>query len=215
MRLIFDQKNKAHLPRSKDESSTQGWSALHMAADLGNAELVKLFMASGVDVNRDIDKSSSGTALAYAAEQWSTDSTGSYKQIVQLMVDYEETDIENLVVSGGAVQGFSPEAADLMFTKAQSRGFDPDAAVAEDCTDKDTQALARKRYNKWLAKKATPAASTGPTAEELKAEADAKEKQVADEEAQRKLELEKKLKAEEDEKATAEEEARVKAAKYI
>ena len=155
------------------------------AADLGYVELVKFFMSADVDVNRDVSIGSSGTALAFAAENWGfTDSDNeSYREIVRLMVEYEHTSIENLVISGGAVLAFQPNAADLILLKAQSRGFDPEAGIDPEKgydpewgdDDIDTQKLARSRYKKWLGKQ-----QAAKEAEKLKPEMEAKKKADAE-----------------------------------
>jgi len=210
LRLLFDMKNPAHLPKNKLMASTQGWSSLHMAADLGYVELVKFFMSADVDVNRDVSIGSSGTALAFAAENWgfTDDDNDSYKEIVRLMVEYEHTSIENLVISGGAVLGFQPIAADLILSKAQSRGFDPEAGIDPEKgydpewgdDDIDTQKLARSRYKKWLARQeATKEAERLKPEVEAKKKADAEARKSAEDkmEQQRKDALEKKLADEE------------------
>merc|ERR1712166_648015 len=103
-----------------------------------------------------------------------TDSdSDSYKEIVRLFVEYEHTSIENLVISGGAVLAFQPNAADLILSKAQSRGIDPEKGYNPEWGDDDidTQKLARTRYKKWLGKQ-----EAAKEAEKLKPEIEAKKK---------------------------------------
>ena len=92
-----------------------------------------------------------------------------YQEIVKVLVEYEHTSVENLIISGAAVATMYPAAADLMYNKARARGYDVDAAPAE---DSDVTDFHTTRYKRWLDKQgpapepaAQPEAEPAPAAE--------------------------------------------------
>lgn len=128
-----------------DSETTKGWTALLIAAASGNIRGVKELLDQECDVNIDIDRGSTGTALAFAAERYNRPAGDNYREIVTLLLKDESHSIRNLVESGTAARPRSEKASDSIYAEAKRRGFDPEVGE-EGLTE-----MHYKRYKKWLA----------------------------------------------------------------
>jgi len=150
----LDATNPDKLPKvgpKGEKIGSKGWTALLIAAENGHANVIEELLNRGADVNIDVSKGSSGTALGLAGEKYGENDT--YKRCVELLVAVESTTIANLVLSGCAALPFTEAAADLIWAKAKEKGFSLDAPLENGITEFHT-----KRYSKWLKKQENLAA---------------------------------------------------------
>jgi len=137
-----------------DGERSQGWTALLIAAACGNVRGVKELLEQECDVNIDIDRGSTGTALAFAAERFNRPAGDNYKEIVNILLENKSHTMRNLIESGTAARPRSEEACDLIWNEAKSREFDPDGLKPGHTAVEGLTEMHYKRYNQWLQDKA-------------------------------------------------------------